>query len=515
MTTVCGEERETISILLRQDNDCYLLMRSYLWSTLLQLMKKNIYILLACALSSLLNIRNGNAQVSNLDSTLTSYMNSLHSPGLSALILKKGIPVWMNAYGYANLEDSIPVTMTTDFMLASISKTITATALMNVYENGGFNLDDNIDNYLPFSVINPDYPDDSITFRQLLTHTSSLKDNWIVLNSLYFSGDAPIPLGEYLEDYFTPGGQYYDANKNFYNYAPGADFNYCNEAVALCGYLVETITGTSFNQYCKDSIFIPLCMDQTAWFLSELDTFNIAMPYSWQSNSYHAEGYYGYPDYPDGQLRTNAIAMARFLDMYMNNGKYNEVRILDSSTVAMMLTIQFPSIENTQGLVWYKKTIGGRSCWGHDGGDAGVSTNMYFSPADSTGIILLSNGDNYYSNTAMDAMFDYAETIEPEPTETFNCDFATFVNHQNQPNDWNPIAFPNPSNGFFNLKLNGSSERKTELKIYNLVGDLILQKQISQNQMQLNLSQVEDGVYFLEISNGSERAVLKLFKLNH
>jgi CubicO group peptidase (beta-lactamase class C family) len=152
---------------------------------------------------------------------------------------------------------------------------------MNVQENGGFELDDDINDYLPFSIFIPDYPDSIITFRELLTHTSSFKDNWNILDTIYVHGDSPTSLGDFMKGYFKEGGVNYDANKNFYSVPPGTHYHYCNEGAALCGYLVELITGIPFDQYCNDSIFKPLCMDQTSWFLSGLDSNTIAMPYEW------------------------------------------------------------------------------------------------------------------------------------------------------------------------------------------------------------------------------------------
>ena len=85
----------------------------------------------------------------NLDSFITATMFFHHIPGLSACILKKGELVWHNPYGFADIEQNIPVTDSTLFFLASISKTFTGTALMQLYERGFFDLDDNVNNYLP------------------------------------------------------------------------------------------------------------------------------------------------------------------------------------------------------------------------------------------------------------------------------------------------------------------------------------------------------------------------------
>ena len=87
------------------------------------------------------------------------------------------------------------------FILSSISKTITATALLQLYEDGLINLDDNINDYLAFNVHNPNYQSSAITFKMLLSHVSSIKDNWSVMP--YYNGDSDLELGYYLEQYLN------------------------------------------------------------------------------------------------------------------------------------------------------------------------------------------------------------------------------------------------------------------------------------------------------------------------
>ena len=143
-------------------------------------------------------------QPDNLDDYIISKMNYYNIPGLAACIVKDGEIYWTGTYGYANIEDSVEVSDSTLFILASVSKTITGVALMQLWEKGLFQLDDDVNNYLPFEVHNPNHPDSIITFRMLLTHTSSINDNWDEMP--YYAGDSPIPLGEYLENYLVPGG---------------------------------------------------------------------------------------------------------------------------------------------------------------------------------------------------------------------------------------------------------------------------------------------------------------------
>jgi CubicO group peptidase (beta-lactamase class C family) len=156
---------------------------------------------------------------------------------------------------------------------------------MQLWEQGLFELDDDINGYLPpeLQVHNPYYPSDSITFRMLLTHTSSINDNWSILNTLVSWGsDSPIPLDTFLVNYLVPGGYYYSA-LNYNNQQPGTEWDYSNAAITLVGYLVEvlsdTITGITFSQHCQDSIFTPLNMHETSWFLSDLNINNLAVPY--------------------------------------------------------------------------------------------------------------------------------------------------------------------------------------------------------------------------------------------
>ena len=145
----------------------------------------------------------------SLDSFIRARMDTNHVPGAATWVSKNGQVIWQNCHGYANLEDSIEVVDSTIFMLASLSKTIVGTAIMQLWERNLFDLDDDINGYLPFNVRNPDYPDSAITFEMLMTHTSSIHDQWSILNPLWQPGDPVMPLGEFLHEYLVPGGIYY------------------------------------------------------------------------------------------------------------------------------------------------------------------------------------------------------------------------------------------------------------------------------------------------------------------
>ena len=433
-----------------------------------------------------------NAQTA-LDIFITDQMENKHIPGVSAVIIKDEKLAWVGNYGVANLSTGQPVDTNTIFMLASISKTITATAIMQLYEDGYFELADDINLHLPFEIYHPSYPDSTITMLQLLTHSAAMRDNWDILDTVYVAGDSPLPLGDFMQGYFEVGGPYYYAEDNFYTYAPGADYNYCNEGIALLGYMVEVFTGQPFNSYCNEHIFEPLCMTNTGWFLSELDTNLIAHPYDYISGSYYDYGLYGYPDYPDGQLRTTSLSLAKFLWMNMFDGNFNGVQILEPETINLMRSSQIPFIDPTQGLVWYSYEDGG-TWWGHSGGDSGVSTDMYFNDDTQTGIIVLANSDNSHIQI-WNELIDYAATLNTESSPSITCNIELPLNVEAS-NQINLTIFPNPASSFLYIETKENFDNYT---IISAEGKLQASGKLFSNKIDVN--DISSGLYYLQISN--------------
>ncbi len=349
--------------------------------------------------------------IDDLDDVILNKMEQKHLPGLSASLVIDDVVRWQNSYGNANIEGNISVSNDTLFKIASVSKTVTASALMQLYEQGFFSLTDPINDYLPYDVIHPLYPSVNITFHMLLTHSSSINDNWDYL--FHFVGDAPIPFQTFLEEYLVPGGLYYDAEDNFCSFEPGTSWRYSNIAVALVGYLVEVISQMNFTHYIQSSLFDLLDMNESAWFLRNLNVSHIAMPYSWDAGEYVPYGHIGWVDVPAGDLRTSSSQLIHFLTMFINNGRYNDQVILQNSTVNLMLTPQLLFQPNL-GLIWWKSTIGGRTVWGHNGGDYGARAMMHFDPSTHIGVVVLTNGESDLTDIC-DILFDYAEQLNSPP----------------------------------------------------------------------------------------------------
>jgi CubicO group peptidase (beta-lactamase class C family) len=338
-----------------------------------------------------------------LDSLIEVNMTVHHLPGVAICVVRDSNIVYTRNFGWANIERNIPVSDTTVFLTGSISKTFVANAAMQMRENGYLDLDADINDYIPFSVINPHNPGSEITMRTILSHTSSIDrrdDTWTP--DIVIDMDHPTPLGQYLQDYLDPGGANYDP-LNYLTSPPGFEFEYSNYAMALAGYIIEQIAinngiASSLEQYCQDSLWQPLGMDETSWFLANLDTNNIAVQYTGGTGRY---GFSGFPIYPAGQLRTSSVQLARHLMAFMLHGELNGYRILETATIDSMMTIQYPEapsddIYSMWGIGWYMLFDNSYPYlyWGHTGATTGCRTWMMFDPVEYTGFIVLTNGSS-------------------------------------------------------------------------------------------------------------------------
>jgi len=335
-------------------------------------------------------------------------------PGLAVAVTRPGEVLWTGAFGFANLETQLKATTDTPFMLASVSKTMTAAALMHAWEAGAFGFDDDINSHLPFKVDNPLVEDETISLRHLVTHTSGIQDNWGEMP--YLEGDSTQSFGDYLKDYLTPEGARYNATKNFYELMPGTERNYGNIATALAGFVLESATQTRFDAYCEEHIFEVLSMENTGWHLADFDPATVAMPYRYNEGAYEAIGHYGYGDYPSGQLRCSVSDLARFLAAVSNQGKIGDAQFLQPETVAEMFSSQISYLDPGQKVFWYEANVSGREVIAHSGGDKGVATEMVYSAQTGVGVIVLSNTSwdslsGFYSSI-VDILFDQGEALQ-------------------------------------------------------------------------------------------------------
>jgi CubicO group peptidase (beta-lactamase class C family) len=342
--------------------------------------------------------RRASAGTDSLHRFLERALTLADTPGIAVAVVRGDDIVYSAGVGWADRDARIPVTPQTSFQLASISKTVTCAGIMALVEAGRLDLDADINEALPFEVHIPAAPTVPITMRHLLTHTSAIRDRANVWgtpwtkHTLYFHGDSPISLERFLRSYYMPGGRRYDADHNFYRRPPGARYSYSNLAVALAGFVAQRVSGVDFDRWCIDRILEPLGMEHSGYRLADLDSTNVAMPYAHTRQGLKPIYHYGYPDYPDGALRTSAVHLARWLGAFMNLGAFQGARVLRSDTVKEIRRNQLHRMVGWhQGLIWYSDAPWGFYTLGHTGGDFGESTRMFFRPDMRLGVVTLTN----------------------------------------------------------------------------------------------------------------------------
>ncbi|MEO0903010.1 MAG: serine hydrolase domain-containing protein, partial [Bacteroidota bacterium] len=319
---------------------------------------------------------------------------------------------------YSNIDTQEKYTENTIQHIASVSKTLIGVALMKAKEMGKLNLDDPIQQYLPFKVANPNFSDEVITIRHLATHTSGINDTeqymenaWILLKDqdlTNISTDYPyqrlnppelnVPMEEYLRGYLELNGAFYQ-DDNYLHFKPGERYNYSNIGATLCALVIEKATGQSFDVFTKEHILNPLGMDNTAWSLKDLDVKKHTKLYR---NDNTLLPFYTAITYPDGMLISSSSDMAKYLAELIK-GYSGDGTLLSTESYKELFKEQLEEKhfesrnENHPYDGDYNPAIFiGHSALGyvgHSGGDAGVATWMYFDKEKKTGRYIVINSD--------------------------------------------------------------------------------------------------------------------------
>jgi len=324
--------------------------------------------------------------------------------GFAVSVFDESEIFFQEGYGYADIESEQGYNPETIQNIASISKSVTAMAIMKAMEMGFFRLDDPINEHLPFNITNPKFPDEEITIRHLLTHTSSLddpdnydrgyvftkalvKENWPEAHYPYlprYNNNQKTSLSDFLNKIIDPKSEWYAEDEMYTEYKPGTNFIYSNLGFALLGCIIEIKTKTDFRDFTQRHIFDPLDMKTATWDLAEVDPKFHA--------TYYLENYNPCPDYhsnsiPDGGLFVNSIDLTKFLQEAIK-GYGGRGKILTQASYTEMFRSQSDIIEIEGGLGW---DLSIPCCIGHGGNDFGTSTLMYFEPRTGIGRIILVN----------------------------------------------------------------------------------------------------------------------------
>jgi CubicO group peptidase (beta-lactamase class C family) len=342
------------------------------------------------------------------EESLSTYMarkiGELNLAGAGIGVIHPDGTTWVEGFGQADLDKGVRASADTVAMWASSSKVVTGAAVMKAMQEKGVGLDAPVNASLPFTVVNPNFPQTPVTFRMLLTHTSSILFDTTTGSSLYVDGDATIPLGEFLREYLVPAGRYYKPT-NYATSAPGRTWVYSNINASLLGYLVERITGTAFNEYCRAALFAPLGMREAGWFLRDVDLSHVAIQYraAQASGTSRRVAHYGWPGYPDGLLRCSARDMLRMMAAFLGAAGIDGTPVLTRQTLAEMFTPQgvdpaqlkgrSPIVSLDHGLVWRLIDVDGRRIWSHNGNGSGMATALFLDDnTKSAAVVWISGG---------------------------------------------------------------------------------------------------------------------------
>jgi CubicO group peptidase (beta-lactamase class C family) len=321
--------------------------------------------------------------------------------GLGAAVIVDRRIAWMRGFGFADRERATPFTPDTVMNIASISKTVTGAALMHAVQEGKLALDQDINGYLPFRVVNPHHPDAPITLRHLATHTSGITDRPAAYAASYhYGGDATEALGDFLRAYLVPGGRSY-AEANFLEAAPGNLRDYSNIGAGLAGHIVELAVGERLDAYTKRHIFEPLGMANTGWFLADMAPERHARLYEVKGGRAVPIPLYGLTTYPDGGVRTSVSDLSRFFLALLGDGEHGGTRILARDSAREMLRFQYTEANKpgnvnlsgedsvNSGIFWATKFD--TTAIGHNGSDPGVATMMLSDLERQIGVVLFIN----------------------------------------------------------------------------------------------------------------------------
>ncbi len=294
-----------------------------------------------------------------VDNEIRGIMNEFYIPSVATAVIRDDSIIWAKGYGEQSELETI-------YMTGSVTKTITGTAVFQLYEHGLIGLDDDVNDYLPFSLRHPNYTETPITIRMLLLHTSGLsKDTDQYIWGM--AGDALIRMGmespfdwlpypDWMREHLTPNGSLY-IEESWTPHEPGTNRHYSNMGYNLLAYVIQLVTGTPVWEYVQENIFDPLDMDCTVYNFTGLDESQLALPYEYMmeedptSTGNEAYPHYNYLGYGSGAIRSNVYDLARYLLIHMHKGVSEGVRILEEQTMDLMHDLQASWVTGDGGLV--------------------------------------------------------------------------------------------------------------------------------------------------------------------
>jgi len=349
--------------------------------------------------------------ITRADAMLADATTKQKVAGLSVAIVCEGKGIYLKGFGLANIAQKRLVTPDTIFRVYSISKTLTAIGLMQLWEQGAFQLDDPVSRYLKaFTLTSPTDHDPPITFRHLLTHTAGLSaPPPSQLNDLLIKEGDRVPSAR---EYFTEGVTA--------DMPAGMTFSYSNRGFAILGQLIEDISGEPYAQYMQRHVLGPLGMKQSQFALSKQAGSRLAQGYRLKRGRLVPVEYLETTLSASSGLLSSANDMAKYVIALLDGGSHEHGTLLQPETLHLMFQRHFEVDEGPPpaiGLGFRLDPIGSHRIVYHSGGGSGFMSTMLLAPDDRLGMVILSNTNvemryqpEYLARTLLDHVWNVSGT---------------------------------------------------------------------------------------------------------
>jgi len=323
--------------------------------------------------------------------------NRIHGMAL-AVVDRNGI-LWSACFGYTDSTHQQPVDSTTLFNVQSISKNLTAMAVLKAAGDGLLDLDEPITRYLPGFTVNSRYesaPQDKITLRLLLSHRAG------------FTHEAPVGNNYYIEGSFDDHIK--SISDTWLRFPAGQRYSYSNLGVDLAGHILATVAGEDFDDYLEKNILRPCNMPHSTFDMDLAETErNRAKGYSGPDR----EAPFYFAMKPSGGLYTDITDIAHYVMVHLNNGKQGDTTVVPEGILSEMYSIPDPLPDQISGYGLGLSIRGdyGFTLMNHGGSGFGYCSNMIWSPEYGVGIVMLTNASylNFQNSLPMGILGDVFE----------------------------------------------------------------------------------------------------------
>lgn len=310
-----------------------------------------------------------------IDAIIQRELDKRHIAGASLAIVRDGDVLYANGYGSANLEEKIPALADTRYLIASITKMFTATAVMMLVQEGKLKLD---------SPIGPVAPGlsaqwQSVTVHQLLTHTSGVPS--------FTTFDAP-PCGrQKAEADYDANDVLDEVNCLPLDFKPGTDWRYSDTGYHLLGLIIERASGLSYEAFLTRKIFRPLQMQSTRLIAKPGESDDRAVGYRWQNGAHERAP--TIPLHPLVEMSTGGLA-SNVTDLARFDGALAHGTLVPKDVLAAMWKPEGVG-SALYGMGFAVRPIAGRRQVGHTGGGPSATTSFARFQEDGITVILLTN----------------------------------------------------------------------------------------------------------------------------